>query len=361
MGTPVSLRLARLLLVAAGALTIGTTAYIAVQTSSIGAAAPWLALLILNGGAFVGAALLLGQDPRRARILAVGAAVAMGALGTITGWGAGMLSFPAIALGALGAWATFATTGPSDTGDGHPPSRRRVLIGFLVYVAIGLALAIPTMGAALLYPWTLAFVLIWPIRVLLLPTGSVIGLYVVLAIGVSLLLLALVRRRTFTATLTLGLWMTLGAIAVLAGVAAVALFNVYAIARPDTSARFELDGLVLAIVFVGGLLSALGILTLRLRPSTFTAFAIGFGVVALFLVFTYQPAVTCRVNGSGSAAPLAWELRGVSGWTTWSGGSGSATAPSSGPSVSTGEIRRGDRVATYRCEGDRLVEYRETR
>lgn len=166
MGTPLSLRLARLLLVAAGALTIGTAAYIAVQTSSIAVAAPWLALLILNGTAFIGAA------------------VAMGALGTITGFGAGMLSFPAIGLGALGAWAAFAT--------------------------------------------------------------------------------------------------------------------------PET----------------------------------------------------YQPAVTCRVNGGGSAVPLAWELRGTGGSLSFSGSSGTSAAT---PGITSGEIRRGDRVATYRCEGDRLVDYRETR
>lgn len=347
-GTPLSLRLARLLLVAAAALTVGTAAYIAVQTSSILVALPWLVLLVLNAAGFVAAAVWLEDQPRRATLLAVGSAIAMGALGTITGWGAGMLSFPAAGFGALGAWAALL----------HPP-RRRMVVAFLAYMAVGLAVSIPTLGAALLYPWTLALVAIWPLRLILLPSTSFFGIYLGLALGASVLLLVAVRRRPFTASLTLGMWMILGAISVLVGVGAVALFNVYAIARPHTSARFELDGLVLALVFAGGLLVALGLLTLRLWPTAFSAFALGFGAVALFLVFTYRPAATCEPNGFSGGTPLAWELRGSGAGGMSS--SGSSAASPGGSTFSNGEIRSGDRVATYRCENDRLVEYREVR
>ncbi len=367
MATPLSLRLARLLLVAAGALTVGTAAYIEAQTQSVATAAPWLLLLVVNGSAFVVAAVLLGRDAPRGKELAVGAAITMGALGTLTGMGAGMLGFPAMALGVLGAWAALAVRASPSDATAEPPSGRpvlvAVLVAFLVYLAIGLALSLPTLGIALLYPWTLALVVIWPIRLLLFPAAaSFLGIYVVLAVGISVLLLVLAHRRAFVPDLTLGLWMTLGVISVLIGVAAIALFNVYAIVRANTSARFELDGLVLLIVFAGGLLTALGILSLRLRPGSFGAFALGFGAVALFLVFTHQPAVTCRENGGGTSVPLSWELRGVAGPSTWTSGSGSVTATApGGQSVSTGELRRGDRVATYRCEGDRLVDYSEVR
>lgn len=373
MAVPFTLRLARLLLLAAGALTVGTAAYIAAQTQSVAMAAPWLLMLVVNGAAFIVAAVLLGRDSPRGKEIAVGAAITMGALGTLTGMGAGMLGFPAMALGVLGAWAALAVRASPPDATTRPPRGRPVLVAFLVYLAIGLALTLPTLGIALLYPWTLALVVIWPIRLLLFTAaGSFVGIYVVLAVGISVLLLVLEHRRAFAPDLTLGLWMTLGVISILVGVAAIALFNVYAIVRANTSARFELDGLVLLIVFAGGLLTALGVLSLRLRPGSFGAFALGFGAVALFLVFTHQPAVTCRENGGGTSVPLSWELRGMAGPSTWTSDSGSATAAGgatgsvtpSGPggqSVSTGELRRGDRVATYRCEGDRLVDYREVR
>ncbi len=355
MGTSPVLRLARLLLVGAGALTLGTAAYIVAQTSSVAGAAPWLLLLAADGAAFVAAAVVLGRDATRGVELAVGAALAMGALGTVTGMGAGLLGFPAMALGALGAWAALAA---------RAEDRRPVLYAFLVYVAIGVGLTVRTTGIALLYPWTLALIAVWPIRLLVLPTSaSFLGIYVVLALGIGTLLLVLARRRAFTAELTVGLWLTLGALSILMGVAALAFFNVYAIVRSNTSARFELDGLVLLVVFAGGLLTALGVLVLRLRPGAFGAFAVGFGVVALFLTFTHAPAVTCLPNGGSTSVPLAWELRGVGAPATWtSGGAGGTVAPGSGgQTVQTGELRRGDRVATYRCEGDLLVDYREVR
>ncbi|MDE3193044.1 MAG: hypothetical protein KGN00_05095 [Chloroflexota bacterium] len=355
MAPPLALRLARLLLVAAGALAFGTATYIAAQTQSVALATPWLALLAANGAAFVAAAVVLGRDPTRGAQLAVGAALTMAALGTLTGMGAGVLGFPAMALGALGAWAALAAAAERP---------RSVLYAFLVYLAIGLAISMPTLGVALLYPIALSLVVIWPIRLLLVPSSaSFLAIYVALALGIGVLLLVLARRRAFVPDLTVGLWLTLGVLSLLVGVAAVAFFNVYAIVRANTSARFEIDGLVLFVVFVGGLLTALGVLVLRLRPGALGAFSLGFGAVALFLAFTHPPAVTCYSNGGSTAVPLAWELRGIGSATTWtSGGAGGTVAPGSGgQTVQTGELRRGDRVATYRCEGDLLVDYREVR
>jgi hypothetical protein len=83
------------------------------------------------------------------------------------------------------------------------------------------------------------------------------------------------------------------------------------------------------------------------------------------MTFGARPAVTCRPGGTSQSTPLAWSLRAVvegassySGGGTSSGSSGSIGG--SAPSVTTGEMRSGSRVATYRCEDDRLVEFRET-
>jgi len=346
-----SLRIARLLLVAAGALVAGTALFITAASQDRVSAAPWLILLLLNAAGFIGAALLLTRDPRRAQILAIGSALAMAALGTITGFGAGMLSFPAAGIGAAGAWAALL----------HPP-RRRAVIAFLVYLAVGIAISVPTMGAALLYPWTLPFIFIWPARLLLFPSSGIVAIYLLLGIAVSVVLVAAVPRRPVTARLTVGQWMIAGAVAVIAGAAAVATFNVLALARPSTSARFEIDPLVLGVVFIGGALAAAGALTLRLSPSPLSAVALGLGATALFLTFTARPAVTCQPNGVGQGMPLSWSLRSAFDFRGTSYSSGGSSGTSMGPgsgSVSSGQIRSGDHVALYRCEGDQLVEFRE--
>jgi hypothetical protein len=348
MRPSVSLRIARLLLVAAGALVAGTALFIGAASSDRATAAPWLVLLVLDAAGFVGAAVLLARAPRRAQLLAVGSALAMGALGTITGFGAGVLSFPAAGIGALAAWAALLC-----------PPRRRIVVAFLVYLAIGVAVTAPTMGAALLYPVSLPFILIWPARFLLLPGSSIVELYVLLGIGVSVALVAAVRRPAFAARLGGRSWIVAAAVAALAGALAAAAFGVLAFARPTTSARFELDPLVLGVVFLGGALAAGGGLTLRLRPSALSAVALGVGATALFMIFTYRPAVTCTPNGVGQGLPLSWALRSgfsFGGGQSTSGGSSGGTIGGPGAG-SSGEFRSGDRLLRFRCEGDQLVEF----
>lgn len=346
-----SLRIARLLLVAAAGLTAGTAVYIGVQTSDRGAASPWIALLLIDAAGFVGAAALLDRDARRGTTLAVASAIGMAGLGTITGWGAGMLSFPAAGIGALAAWAALL----------HPP-RRPVVVAFALYLAVGLALAAPTFDTALLYPWTLAFVAVWPVRLLLFPASSAVLIYAALGLAAATAILALARPRPPAPSLTVGGGLVVGAIAVLVGVAAVAIFNVYAVARADTSARFELiDPLVLIVVFAGGVASAAGAVALRLRPRPLAALALGLGAAALFMTFTARPAVTCEPNGTSQGIPLAWQLRTVfAGDTTQTYSGGSSSGTGNGDGVSTGDLRYGDRMLTFRCDGDRLVEYGES-
>jgi hypothetical protein len=347
MRTPLSLRIARLLLFAAGASAVGLAAYIAAQSRGPLAASPWLALLLLNAVGFFGATLLLEPRPARARLIAVASALALGVLGTITGFGAGMLSFPAAGIGALAAWAAVLT-----------PPRRPLVIAFLLYMAIGIA----TLGPTLFYPLLLPTVFIWPLRLLLFTAFSVVPMYLLLGVAAGIGLLAMTDRRAFRPRPTAGTWALVAGISVAAGAAAAVLFQAVALAREDTSARFELDPLVLAAVFIGAASAAAGAALMRIAPGAAAAFALGLGAAALFMTFTYRPAVTCSPNSTAQGLPLAWALRapfeqqrGMSS----SGGTQSTRANVGGDTTSTGRFQSGDREAVFRCEGGRVVEYRE--
>jgi hypothetical protein len=281
-------------------------------------------------------------------LLAVGSAIGMAALGTITGFGAGMLSFPAAGIGVLGAWAALL----------HPP-RRRMVIAFIAYTAIGLAIVGP---GALLFPLLLPTVFIWPARVLLFTSASIVSIYAFLGMAASFALLAFVPRRPAWPARPL-VWALAFGIAVIAGVTAVIIFQLIAMLRTDTSARFELDTLVIGVVFVGGAFAALGVLTLRLRPGAPSAVVLGLGAALLFMTFSYRPAVTCAPNGAGQGVPLSWALRSAFqfGGTSMSSSGSSGTSIGGPGNVSTGRFQSGGREALYRCEGARLVEYREVR
>src|SRR6266511_1308340 len=183
MRPPLSLRIARLLLVAAGAFAAGLLVYIAAASSDPAGAWPWLTLIALNAGGFIAAALRLERDARRAKLLAVASALMTAALGTITGFGAGVLSFPAAGIGALAAWAAVL----------HPP-RRPVVIAFIAYLAIGIA----TIGPVIAFPLFWATALIWPIRILLFPATGIVPIYALLGLAGSVAVAAFVRRRPFT-------------------------------------------------------------------------------------------------------------------------------------------------------------------
>lgn len=347
MKVPRSLRIARLLLFAAGALVVGTVAYIGVASSDPRGAWPWIALLLLNAIGFFLAARSLTRDERRAKLLAVASAIGMAALGTISGFGAGMLSFPAAGIGALGAWATLL----------YPP-RRRMIVAFVVYTAIGLVLVGP---GALLFPLLLPTVFIWPARLLLFMPSSIVAIYLFLGIAASMGIAAFVRPRAFAPRPTALSWALAIGIASIAGASAAILFQLIATARDDTSLRFELDPVVIAVVFAGGALAALGIAALRLRPGIASATALGLGAGILFMTFSYRPAVTCAPNGNSNSLPLSWALRSAfeRGQSYSSSGSSGASIGGGSGSVATGRFQSGDREAVFRCDGARLVEYRE--
>lgn len=347
MSTPLSLRIARLLLVATAAFVLGLVGYIAALSGDPRGAAPWLLLLLLNAAGFAAAAVLLDRDPRKAKLLAVGTAISMAALGAVTGFGAGMLSFPAAGFGALAAWATLLS-----------PPRRPVVLLFIAYLIAGVVTAGPT----LFYPVLLPTVLIWPVRLLLFAGLGIVPIYAFLGIAASVVVLAFMDPHVIVIPRPRPLvWALAFGVAVVAGVVAVILLQAVAQLRTDTSSRFELDPLVLAVVFLGGASVAAGILTLRIFPNAASAFALGLGAAALFMTFTYRPAVTCQPNGTSQGLPLAWALSapfGQSG-TSSSGSSGTSGTGGGIGASSTGTFRSGGREAVFRCEGDRLVEYRE--
>ena len=346
MATPRSLRIARLLLVAAAAFSVGLTTYILAQSRDPVGAWPWILPILMSAAGFAASALLLERRPRRARLLAIASAIAMGALGTITGFGAGMLSFPAAGVGALAAWAAVLT-----------PPRRPLVIAFLAYLAVGIA----TIGPALFYPLLLPTILIWPMRLLLFTALSVVPIYLFLGIALSIAALAFVEPRAVSPRPPALAWALAFGISVIAGVVAVIAFQLVANIRTDTSARFELDQVVLAVVFLGAAFAAAGILTLRMSPGAASVFALGLGAAALFMTFTYRPAVTCERSGTAQGLPLAWALRAPfeqQRAMTSSGGSQSISA-NVGTASSTGRFQSGDREVVFRCSGDRLVEYLE--
>lgn len=139
----------------------------------------------------------------------------------------------------------------------------------------------------------------------------------------------------------------------LGGTTAVALFTAMAYLRADTSLRFELAGSVLVLLFGAGALAGFGAVSLTIARSTATAVALGLGLTLLFVVFTYRPAVTCSGGGVSEGMPLSWVLAGAGGGTQMSRGGGD-------PRGMTGTTIVGGRALEYRCEGDRVVEYRES-
>jgi hypothetical protein len=154
---PLSLRIARLLLFAAAFFAVASALYIGVLSSDRLRALPWLVLFLLSAAGFAEAWRRIGRDAPGARRWAIAAAILLAAVGTVTGLGAGNITFPAAGVGALAAWAAVL----------HPP-KRRVAVAFAVYLAIGIAINAGRLGLAFLYPWIVATVLIWPITLLFL-------------------------------------------------------------------------------------------------------------------------------------------------------------------------------------------------
>jgi hypothetical protein len=368
--TPPSLRIARLLLVAAAAGAFGVFAYIAALARSFSVP---LVVFLLSGLALAYAARSLGTDLRRGRLLAIAGGLALAATGVLAGFGAGNVSLPMGALGILAAWAAVL----------HP-TRRAPLIAFGIYVAIGLLLALPRAATLLTFPWLISSVLLWPWTSTLLLSVASFPLPIFASLGVALALAvsALAGPRHVAqsqipspvgatrARPSRSHVVRAGVIAVAAGALATGAYVAWAYARPATSARFELDVLPLVIVFAGAGLLALGIATLRTLPVLgLTSLAIGATVAVVVLLG--RPTVECYANGVATTGGPWWmpQVGGSSSGSTVSTGSGSALGGGSirgtvsgnsetRTSGSTGEIRRGDGIVIrYRCGGNEVVEF----
>ncbi len=77
------------------------------------------------------------------------------------------------------------------------------------------------------------------------------------------------------------------------------------------------------------------------------------------MTFTYRPAVTCAPNGTSQGLPLSWAMRAPFEARGFSSSGGGSSGGGGSGSVSTGTFQSGGREAVFRCDGDRLVEYRE--
>lgn len=185
MTTPLSLRIARLLLAGAAAAAVMSSVYMISQSSEPLATLPWLGVFLVAGLGFGGAAVQLDSRPTRARWLAAGAALGLAGLGILAMFGAGNVTLPAAGLGVLSALATQL----------HPPSLPRVL-AFAAYVAVGLLASMPMADAIVRSPWTLAWVVLWPwFGIARLGTGSFVALYGLIALGGAIVVLGFLLYR----------------------------------------------------------------------------------------------------------------------------------------------------------------------
>lgn len=335
MTTPLSLRLARLLLAGAAAGSVGCMVVIVSRAQTL---APLTLAFTVPAALFAAAALRLGDAPGPARRLALAAAVSLAALGALAGWGAGDLTFPFASLGVVAAWAAHL----------HPP-RRPVVIAFGAYLLIGLVLlALRPTG---LVPFALATVLLWPLMAPIF-TGGSLPMTVIVAFGAAVALLARATvsggpKRSGTVPLSL-----LGGL--IAGTGVVVTLLAYAAARRDTSLRYELEPVALAIVFAGAALLAFGLGAMRATP------ALGFAAVLVGASLTLplalaRPTVECQPNGvATSLGPWWWRSVDQPSTVAVSGG----LSAGDGSRSASGRIDRDDTVITYRCAGGQLVEFR---
>ena len=327
------LRAARLALVASAAASLGVVAVILTRAS---AASPYLLLFGLAAADFVASARTLERDRRRGVLFAWGGALSLAGMGTLAGLGAGDVTFPAAALGIVAAVLASLV----------PPSRR-VLVAVAVYVLVGIAVSAPRLPGLLAFPFLVPSLLLWPLMLALGP--GALAIFAVIGLGIGLTVAALAPalpapRPRRPLALVAGL---------VAAVAADAIEIALAVAQPHTSARAELGVLPLAVLFVAGALFGAGaVLAMSRAGGGLVATTLG-GAVLIYALFS-RPTVECFGNGvATSGGP--WWLPALGALSSSGGGSGSS---SGGPGGVAGTIHRGDGVTiTYRCEGDRLVEF----
>jgi len=343
-------RAARLLLVASAASCIGILAYILSVASGV---SPFLAFFVLAALLFIGAAASLERAPERARPLAWAGACLLLFVGTLAGFGAGFLTFPAILLGCTAAIRTHRATSERAGPAARPLGRLRWLVA--VYLLVGLVLALwrfamssspapSPPGAALGVLWG-AF--LWPL--LFGPSSMYVVLFALPGVALAIAAMALLPRSGDLGPPRRGL-----GIGGAGGLLVVGIEVGLAYARASSSAWFELGVAPLVLLFAAGGLLGAGLWWSRSGARAATvAVAIG-GAVVLYALFS-RPTVECMPNGvSTSAGP--WWLPQLDGRLSSSGSSSSGHLGSE--TGSGGVIRRGDGVViTYRCAGGTLVEF----
>jgi hypothetical protein len=326
------LRVARLLLVGSAAASIGVIAVIASRASAL---SPLLAIFAAAAVLFVLAARSLEPDPRRGRLLAVAAACALGGMGTLAGFGAGDVTFPAAALGVLAAWTAAMWRSP-----------RWVPIAFVAYVAIGVLLSLPRLPGLLALPWLLPGFLAWPLTTLFfIPVGIPVAIYAAFGLAVALTAAAYSRQTVFAGPLD---WRVIARDAVIGALAFVLLEVALALARPSTSARQELVPVAVVVMFVAAAVLAAGLRLLRSGVAGGLAATV-IGAAVVLYIATARPTIECRDNGVAT---------GSGPWWLPNMGSMASSGSNVGGGSSTGRIARGDGVTiTYRCAGSELAEF----
>lgn len=338
--TPLSLRIARLALAGAAAAAGGCLVYILVISRTLSTP---LAGFPLAAALFVVAARSLAADHRRGRLLAIGGALVLAGVGVLAAFGAGNLTLPAAALGILAAWAAVL----------HPP-RRRFVLAFALYVLIGVALLAGRGAQLLAFPWLLATALLWPWTSLMLTAGaSALPIYGSIGAGVALAVAA------FTAPQRRPVGLLPLAVALGAGVLSVAAWVVDAQVRVNTSRRFELEVVPLAIVFCAGALVAFGAIALR-RSYALGIASLVIGATLAALVLTSRPVVECTRGGTATGGG-PWWLQSAGTTTSGSGSSSGRISSGGSQGTATGRIERGDLLITYACSGSEVTEFRMER
>lgn len=338
--TPLSLRIARLALAGAAAAATGCLVYILAISRTVSTP---LAGFALAAALFVLAARSLAADSRRGRLLAVGGGLVLGGVGVLAAFGAGNLTLPAAALGVLAAWAAVL----------HPP-RRPFVLAFALYVAIGIVILAGRGPQIAAFPWLLASALLWPWTSLMFVAGSsALPIYASIGAGVALAVAAFTTpQRRPVGLLPL-------AVALGVGVLSVAGWVADAQMRVNTSRRFELEVVPLAIVFCAGALLAFGAIALRRSYAPGIA-SLVVGATLAALVLTSRPVVECTRGGTATSGGPWWVQ---SAGTTSSGSGTSSGRISAGGSqgIATGRIERGDLLITYACSGSEVTELRMER
>jgi hypothetical protein len=327
--TPPSLRVARLLLFAAAACAFAVPVFIGARAAFV---SPVLFLFGAPIALFVAGHQTIPSDSMRARTFALAGAAALTALAILTGFGAGDVSFPAAGIGVLAAWSTWL----------HPP-RRRIVVLFLAYVAVGLVVAAFRTRGFFLAPFIVGDVLLWPAILFLSP--ALFGLPIFAGLGIALALGAYAFRQT----LPLARPALVLAAATVAGALAVGLVVALAIASPNSSARFELVPVGLAGIFAAAFATVLGLLAMRRSP-LLAGLGIAAGATILTLASLSPASVSCQQNGySTSSGP--WWL-GPPGSMSGSGAGGGSNG------TVGGVIVRGDGTTIrFTCSGSTLSEF----